>query len=207
VAYLQSIPAVVNPLPKRSASFDVLAPADYLDPTTIPTPADSYPQKDSALRGRYLATEIGLCIECHTPHLQVGTKPLDTGKYFWGGEDFSSFFAGTLNIHPVSANLTSDPTTGIGGWTAAQVVKVLHQGIDDNGDGICPPMPVGPQGAYGGLTDPDALDIANYILSLPPAVNDVPDMCTWPPGPPAVDGGDVDGSGLDSAKIDTASSG
>jgi mono/diheme cytochrome c family protein len=207
VAYLQSIPAVNNPLPNRSAAFDVPAPADYLDPTTIPTPADSYPQKDSALRGRYLATEIGLCIECHTPHLQGGTKPLDTGKYFWGGEDFSSFFAGTLNIHPVSANLTSDPTTGIGGWTAAQVVKVLHQGIDDHGDGICPPMPAGPQGAYGGLTDPDALDIANYILSLPPAVNDVPDMCTWPPGPPPVDGGGVDGSGLDSANIDTASSG
>jgi hypothetical protein len=68
-------------------------------------------------------------------------------------------------------------------------------------------MPAGPQGAYGGLTDPDALDIANYILSLPPAVNDVPDMCTWPPGPPPVDGGGVDGSGLDSANIDTASSG
>lgn len=206
VAYLQSIPAVINPLPDRSPAFAVGVPSDYLDPATIPTPASTYPQKDSALRGRYLATEIGLCIECHTPHLQGGSKPLDTGKFFWGGEDFSSFFAGTLNIHPVSANLTSDPTTGIGGWTAAQVVKVLHQGIDDHGDGICPPMPAGPQGAYGGLTDPDALDIANYILSLPPAVNDVPDMCTWPPGPPAVDGGGVDGSGLDSAKIDTASS-
>jgi mono/diheme cytochrome c family protein len=130
------------------------------------------------LRGRYLATESGLCIECHTPHLQGGTKPLDTSKFFWGGEDFSSFFAGTLNIHPVSANLTSDPTTGLGNWTPAQIVTVLHQGVDDQGDGICPPMPVGPNGAYGGLTDQDASDIANYIKSLPPAVNDVPDMCT-----------------------------
>ena len=207
VAYLQSIPAISNPLPNRSAAFDVPAPSDYLDPATIPTPANSYPQRDSALRGRYLATEIGLCIECHTPHLQVGTKPLDTGKYFWGGEDFSSFFAGTLNIHPISANLTSDPATGIGGWTAAQVVKVLHQGIDDNGDGICPPMPVGPQGAYGGLTDQDALDIANYILSLPPAVNAVPDMCTWPPAPPPVDGGGLDGAGQGGTKVDSSSSG
>lgn len=202
VAYLQSIPAVVNDVGKRSASFDVPAPSDYLDPTTIPTPADTYPQEDSALRGRYLATEIGLCIECHTPHLQGGTKPLDTSKFFWGGEDFGSFLVGTLNIHPVSANLTSDPTTGLGNWTAAQIVTVLHQGVDDQGTGICPPMPAGPNGAYGGLTDQDALDIANYIKSLPPAVNDVPDMCTWPPVPP-VDGGAVDGSGIDGTAVDS----
>jgi hypothetical protein len=41
---------------------------------------------------------------------------------------------------------------------------------------------------------------------ISPAVNDIPDMCTWPPAPPPVDGGGgVDGSGLDSAKIDGAS--
>jgi mono/diheme cytochrome c family protein len=205
VAYLQSIPAVNNPLPARSAAFDVAAPADYLDPVTIPTPAASYPQLASALRGRYLATESGLCIECHTQHLATGPKPLDTSKFFQGGEDFSAFFAGTLNIHPVSANLTSDPTTGLGGWTADQIVKVLHQGVDDQGTGICPPMPVGPNGAYGGLTDQDALDIASYIKSLPPAVNDVPDMCSWPPPPPPVDGGSIDGAGgIDSAAIDGA---
>ena len=199
VAYLQSVPAVNNPLPNRSASFDVSAPADYLDPAIIPTPADTYPQKDSALRGRYLATESGLCIECHTQHLPSGPKPLDTSKFFQGGEDFSSFFAGTLNIHPVSANLTSDPTTGLGDWTTTQIVTVLHQGKDDHGDGICPPMPVGPNGAYGGLTDQDALDIANYIKSLPPAVNDVPDTCVFPPPPPPVDGGSVDGTSVDTS--------
>jgi len=206
VAFLQSIPAVVNDVGKRSASFDVPAPADYLDPSLIPAPADTYPQKESAMRGRYLATEIGLCVECHTPHLQGGAKPLDTNKYFWGGEDFSNFFAGTLNIHPVSANLTSDPATGLGDWTTTDITTVLLQGKDDHGDGICPPMPAGPMGAYGGLTSQDALDIANYIKSLPPAVNDVPDMCTWPPVPP-VDGGSADGSSLDSSRIDSATSG
>ncbi|HEY5284059.1 MAG TPA: hypothetical protein VIM14_14800, partial [Polyangia bacterium] len=131
----------------------------------------------------------------------------DTSKFFQGGEDFSALFAGTLNIHPVSANLTSDPTTGLGGWTATQIVTVLHQGKDDHGDGICPPMPVGPNGAYGGITDQDAQDIANYILSLPPAVNDVPDNCTFPPPPPPLDGGSVDGSGIDGSGIDSSTSG
>jgi mono/diheme cytochrome c family protein len=196
VAYLRSVPAVNNPIPERSPAFDVAAPSNYLDPSTIPSPATSYPQRDSALRGRYLAAESGLCIECHTPHLASGPNPIDSTKFFQGGEDFSAFFAGTLNIHPVSANLTSDPTTGLGDWTAEQIVTVLLQGKDDHGDGICPPMPAGPNGAYGGLTAQDALDIANYIKSLPPAVHDVPDMCTWPPAP-ALDGGTVDSSASD----------
>jgi mono/diheme cytochrome c family protein len=207
VAYLQSIPAVNQAIANRSASFDVSEPSDYLDPAVIPTPAASYPQQASALRGRYLAAESGLCIECHTPHLATGSKTLDTSKLFWGGEDFSSLFASTLKIHPVSANLTSDPTTGLGTWTAEQIETALLQGKDDHGDGICPPMPAGTTGAYGGLTQQDATDIANYILSLPPAINDVPDTCTWPLVQPAVDGGSHDSGAVGSdvsSNLDTS---
>jgi hypothetical protein len=78
VAYLQTIPAVHNPLPARSPAFDVPAPANYLDPATIPTPATSNPQYASAIRGRYLATEAGICVECHTPHLATGLNAIDT---------------------------------------------------------------------------------------------------------------------------------
>lgn len=85
----------------------------------------------------------------------------------------------------MSLNITSDPTTGIGDWTAQDIVTELKTGKDKEGNGICPPMPVGPLGAYGGLTDGDALDIANYIKSLPPAVNFVADMCSFPPLPPS----------------------
>jgi mono/diheme cytochrome c family protein len=191
-AYLGSLPAVANALPDRSPSFDVAAPATYLDPSTIPTPAASDIAYSSAIRGRYLATETGLCIECHTKHLATGPMPLDITRFFQGGEDFGSFFVGTVNIHPVSLNLTSDPTTGLGDWTPGDIVTELKTGIDKDGNGICPPMPVGPLGAYGGLTDGDALDIANYIKSLPPAVNYIVDMCTFPPPPPS-DAGTSDG--------------
>lgn len=193
VAYLQSIPPVANPLPERSAAFAVAAPADYVEPATIPMPADSYPEKASALRGRYLAAQSGLCIECHTQHNTTGSSVISPSKFFQGGEDFSAFFAGTLNLHPVSANLTSDPATGLGKWTADQIVNVILSGKDNEGAGICPPMPVGPSGAYGGITTQDALDIANYIKSLPPVVHEVPDMCSWPPMPPSADGGGSDG--------------
>jgi hypothetical protein len=201
VAYLQSIPAVRNPIPERTAAFDVPAPADYVNPATIPTPADSYPEKASALRGRYLAAQSGLCIECHTQHNTGGSEVISPSKFFQGGEDFSAFFAGTLNLHPVSANLTSDPTTGLGTWTTDDIVNVILSGKDKEGMGICPPMPTGPSGAYGGITTRDAVDIANYIKSLPPVVHDVPDMCSWPPAPPAADGG----SSMDVTSMDNSS--
>ena len=128
---------------------------------------------------------------------------LDATTFFEGGEDYSSLFATTLMIHPVSKNLTSDTTTGLGAWTAADIVTVLKQGKAKDGSGICPPMPVGPTGDYGGLTDGDAMDIANFIKSLPPIVHMVVDRCVFPPPPPSDGGADV---GMSEAGADTGTS-
>jgi hypothetical protein len=68
-------------------------------------------------------------------------------------------------------------------------------------------MPVGPNGAYGGITDQDALDIATYIKSLPPAVHDNGPACIWPPPPASVDGGGVDSPGMDVSASDGMTSG
>jgi cytochrome c553 len=192
VAYLRTVPPVVNMIPKRAAIFDVPAAAPPLAESKIPTPADTFAEKASALRGRYLAGQIGVCLECHTKHNEPGptaTTILDETKIFAGGEDFSQLFGGALK--PVSKNLTSD-VTGLKDWTAAEIVKALKEGKAKDGTGICPPMPVGPMGAYGHLTDQDALDIANYIKSLPPIANTIVDMCVFPPPQPPADGG-VDG--------------
>lgn len=175
VAYLRTIPAVENELPRSDASFDVDQPADAVDPDSIPMPMDDYPEMERALHGRYLATESGLCIECHTPHEQ-SAQVLDPDKFFIGGEEFPI----GLPVTPVSANLTSDSETGLGDWTVDDIVTALHEGIDDEGDGLCPPMPGGRMAAYGGLTDDDALDIAHYIKSLPPKENAIDDMCSLP---------------------------
>jgi len=182
VAYLRTIPGVNNMLPPRGASFDVPGPAPALDTATIPMPRADAPNQESALRGRYLTSKIGLCVECHTQHNPPGPGPvLNTAKIFQGGEMFPLGFP----ITPVSKNLTHDVATGLGNWSTSDIVKVLKEGKDKMGNGICPPMPVGPMGAYGGLTYQDTLDIANYIFSLPAASNMVPDMCTFPfPAPP-----------------------
>jgi hypothetical protein len=185
VAYLRTVPAVVNTIPKRGVSFDVATPANPLDPDLIPLPVDTYTNRESALRGRYLAAETGLCIECHTTHLATGADVLDTTKMFSGGEDFSSFFAATIMIHPVSKNLTSDATTGLGTWALSDVVAAVKMGKAKDGSGICPPMPTAD---YANLTTADATDIANYIKSLPPIVHAIADICVFPPVAPT-DGG------------------
>ncbi len=183
VAYLRAIPAVDNTLPARAAAFDVSEPADPLDMAKIPAPSGGT-QKESAVRGRYLATQTGLCIACHTMRSSESRQPLDVDRFFQGGEDYSTWVT-AFDIHPTAANLTSDAETGLGNWSVNDIVTGLKTGKDKDGHGVCLPMPVGPDGAYGGLTQSDATDIANYIKSLPAASNEVPGTCTWPPASPA----------------------
>jgi cytochrome c553 len=192
VAYLRVVPGVENTIAKRTARFDVQAAAPPLDVSKIPAPLPSYPNQASAQRGKYLASQLGLCVECHTKHNEPGMATiLDESKLFAGGEDFSGFFAATLMLKPVSKNLTSDDETGLGKWTTADIVKALKEGKAKDNSGICPPMPAGAMAAYGHLTDADAMDIANYIKSLPPKVNKIVDMCAFPPpqGAPPPQGG------------------
>jgi mono/diheme cytochrome c family protein len=179
VAFLRTIPAVEHDVPASAEAFAVPQAAPPLDPSIIPSPDKSFPEYASAMRGRYLASEAGVCIECHTKHTEPGSMDvLELDKLFAGGETFDV----GLPVVPVSANLTSDNDTGLGKWTADQIVTALLQGTDDEGKGLCPPMPAGPMGAFGGITKDDALDIANYVKSLPPIVNQIDDMCSLPLG-------------------------
>ena len=184
VAYLRTVPPVVNMVPRRGASFDLPMPVPPINMANVPTPSAAYADVAAATRGRYLATQTGLCVECHTKHL-MGPTALDETKFFQGGEDFTGPLGPMIPIR--AKNLTPDMMTGLGSWTIAQIVAVLKEGKDKDGKGICPPMPVGKLGetmmaGYGNLTDQDANDIAHYLKSIPAAMNMVPDMCTFPPG-------------------------
>ena len=179
VAYLRTLPAVHNEIPKRSAFFDIQQPAPALTLAKIPSPLPDYPQQAAALRGKYLATQAGFCVECHSKHLMPGpgvTTVLDENKLFQGGEDFSGILGPGFTMPIVSKNLTSDMTTGLGMWTFEQVVNVLKKGVDRDNKGICPPMAAGMAG-YGNLADGDLTDIVHYVKSLPPAVNLIEDKC------------------------------
>jgi mono/diheme cytochrome c family protein len=173
VAYLRTVPAVEHQVPANDPAFIVDAAAPPIPPVKIPA-ADG----GSAERGRYLAAMAGVCMECHTPETGGPGTPPDLDKPFAGGREFQ------LPMPPFtdnsrSANLTSH-ATGLAGKTPQFVIDVLKLGRDRADAGLCPPMPVGPMGAFGGLTNDDARDIANYIIGLPPVANTVQDQCSLP---------------------------
>jgi mono/diheme cytochrome c family protein len=184
VAYLRTVPAVSNTIPAPGDSWKVPAAPPAVNLANVPQPLPAYPNQAEALRGKYLATQTGLCIECHSKHLMPGSgvaTVLDETKLFQGGEDFTGILGPTLPI--VSKNLTPDPTTGLGNWTIDEIVKAVVMGKDKMDKGICPPMPTGPMSAYSKLTPSDAADIAHYLKSITPAVNAIEDKCTFPPAP------------------------
>lgn len=170
VMYLRTVPGVDHTVPANQAPFTPPAqPAPPIDPSAIPMPASV---SASTMNGRYLASMAGVCMECHTKRTNpLDPSSLDLTNLFAGGEEFRAAGFG-LPVPPFpeiiySANITPDVTTGIGGLTAAQVVAVIKTGKDRDGNGVCPPMPFGPMGEFGGMTTADATDIANYVLDIP----------------------------------------
>jgi len=173
IAYLRTVPGVAHDVPPRAPEFVPSGPATPLDVNAIPQPMAGYAEREAALRGRYLAAEAGACIICHTPRDLQSAEVLDYSRFFTGNERFDV----GLPEESVARNITSDTLTGIGDFSADDIVNVLKRGTDPNGVGICPPM----LGLFAGLTDGDALDIAHYIKSLAPLPGLAEDSCVFPP--------------------------
>jgi mono/diheme cytochrome c family protein len=115
-------------------------------------------------RGKYLVT-VASCTDCHTPGNFFG-KP-DMSK-FLGGSDVGFAIPG-LGVF-VGPNLTPDKDTGLGKWTAEEIVTAITTGKIPDGRMLAPSMP---WRAYANLTKSDALAIAAYLKSLPPVQHQV----------------------------------
>lgn len=125
-------------------------------------------------RGRYL-TQIAGCSDCHTPGHFLG-KPDITR--FLGGSDVGFELPGVGIVY--GPNLTPDNSTGLGTWTADQIVDAIRTGATPEGRGLVPVMPWPNLAA---LNDDDAYAIAAYLQSLDPVSNNVPGPV--PEGEPA----------------------
>jgi mono/diheme cytochrome c family protein len=75
------------------------------------------------------------------------------------------------------ANITPDPTTGIGSWDTATIVRAVLQGIDDQNATLCV-MPKFGTAPYT-MTSDQANAIAAYLKSIPPVSQMIPEsMCS-----------------------------
>lgn len=110
---------------------------------------------DQAKRGEYLA-RAGDCFSCHT-------KP--GGQPFAGGLRMDTPF-GAL----VTPNITPDDETGIGRWTADDLYRAMHDGVNKAGQDLYPVMPYT---FFTKVTRADVDDIYAYLRTVKPVSNRV----------------------------------
>jgi mono/diheme cytochrome c family protein len=185
VAYLRTLPPVQHmSSPNQPPFTEPAEAAPPMDPDDVPMPVDGFAEVDSALRGRYLTAMASVCVDCHTPEVTPGSFMFDFTRVFGGGRGFPApLFGYPVPPYPeviFTSNLTPH-ATGLEGYTAADVIRAMKEGLDKQGAGICAPTHSGPSSPYAGLTDQDVEDIANYIISLPAVDNAVPMDCEGPP--------------------------
>ena len=110
------------------------------------------PENDAVVvaKGEYLA-RAGDCVACHTA---------PGGSLFAGNRAMPTPF-GTL----YSSNITSDPETGIGKWTADDFYGTMHTGRFPDGGLLYPAMPFA---SYTKVTRQDSDAIFAYLRTIPP---------------------------------------
>jgi mono/diheme cytochrome c family protein len=119
---------------------------------------------DAAERGKYLATAAG-CKSCHT-------DTENDGKPYAGGHRLETPYG---DFYP--PNITPDELTGIGGWTEADFVTALREGISPAGEHYYPSFPYA---SYAGITDQDARDIKAWLDTLEAVAREnTPNDLTW----------------------------
>jgi mono/diheme cytochrome c family protein len=155
VAYLRTVKPVRN---------------EVTDPVyKAPVRRDPYPAAEAGFtkamftepvgRGAYLVT-IGHCMECHTARPRgVSDYKADLGR---GGRTFPAP-DGTPGA--TAANITSDPTAGIGAWSDAEIGHAITHGIARDGHALKPPMAFK---YYAALKETDLADIIAYLRTVPP---------------------------------------
>jgi cytochrome c553 len=181
----------------RTTTMALAAAAAVLASVMAGTTVKATPKTSAAAaearikRGAYLVSTMG-CHDCHTPWTmgpngpgpdmsraltghpagqKMGPPPALSGGWGWSAAATNTAFAGPWGIS-FTANLTSDPETGLGRWTEQMFIATMktgrHQG---NGRPVLPPMP---WPMLGNLNDEDMKSLFAYLQSLPPVRNRVP---------------------------------
>ncbi|WP_353472843.1 c-type cytochrome [Salipiger sp. H15] len=123
-------------------------------------------------RGEYLVRGPMGCGNCHTPFGEAG---FDMSKELAGRlvEDNPMFTA-------YSANIT--PGGEVAGWSDAELMRAIREGIRPDGSLIGPPMPFT---MYRDLGDDDLASIVAFLRTIPAVDNEVPESEYRMPLPPA----------------------
>ena len=112
-------------------------------------------------RGKYLATHVAVCVDCHSPHdwTKLG-GPMDTTRLGGGGEKFDAGvgFPGSV----VVPNITP---YNLKNWTDGEILRAITTGVKKDGSAIFPLMP---WKFYSKMDREDTYAIIAYLRTLKP---------------------------------------
>jgi mono/diheme cytochrome c family protein len=109
-------------------------PVDTRADAVIPVP----PRGPNAAYGRYLATAVYGCVECHSEGFTPLEQKLAGPNLLAGGFQFPDPRGDPIE----SSNLTPDPETGLGKWKPEDFERALLTGVGPSGFTVRPPMPI-----------------------------------------------------------------
>ncbi len=125
-------------------------------------------------RGRYLVEAVMPCFACHSEvDWEAPGAPPREGRKGAG----AVFPEEGIPFKLVAPNITSDPETGIGRWSDAELARAIRNGIGRDGRVLFPVMP---SRNYRVLSDADLAAVIAYLRSLPP-VKHSPGQSEIPP--------------------------
>lgn len=119
-------------------------------------------------RGRYLATAVNVCMDCHSKRdWSQFSAPLVEGTFGMGGEKFDES-VGMPGVY-YSKNITPE---GISRYTDGELFRVITTGVSKEGKALFPLMPFT---YYGRMEPEDVYCIISFLRSLTPIKNEVPE--------------------------------
>jgi mono/diheme cytochrome c family protein len=140
------------------AVLAVLAAAAFLG-LTRPSRLDpgALPSRRPDLANGEVVYRAASCCACHNPAPGVSGA---AARLPSGG---AAFVTPVGTFYP--GNLTPDPETGLGRWTASDFVNAMTRGVAPDGRHYFPAFPYT---SYAALRVEDVLDLYAYLMGLPP---------------------------------------
>ncbi len=156
VAYLRSVPAVENEVPR--STFRIELPQNWGDPLGI---VPEVSRDDMLAYGEYLAGPLGHCTHCHTPIVNGQSDFSRTGA---GGNVFREPLGYSFTV--MAANITQHKLYGLGDWSDDEIKQAITTGIGRDGQKLLPFMGFS---YYANIRNEDLDAIVAYLRTIPPA--------------------------------------
>ena len=187
-AYLFSLPAVRATPPANTLSFPfnqrwaMMFWSALFNPDTRFAPDTS--KSPEWNRGAYLAEALAHCGECHTPRNLAFA--LDNRRKF----------GGAITAGWRAFNISSDKSTGVGGWRDEDLVSYLSVGHATGHGSASGPMGEAVDHSFSRFAPEDIRAIVAYLRSVPPTTSaDLPASLAPPASVSHKDGGTPDARG------------